>query len=458
MKSNLERIYLVSPVILQNIFVTIKGYSIERTRHGGNYEKFLKELLSRNSWSFDSYLTYQKRKLKEMIVNAYEYVPFYKKLFKRLGLLPSDINSVKDLTKIPLLNKDAVRKNPFDFIDVRFKAENKSAYHTTGTTGTPIKIYANKVTRQWNYAFFDNFQISNGLDPKKKRATLGGRIICHPNQTSPPYWRYSPAQKNLLFSSYHMTNENLPYYIDKLEKFKPDTIDSYPSSIYILSKFILEKYRPGIISPKGIITSAATLFKEQREVIEKAFNCKVFDQYGSAEMCVFAGQCRFGKYHLRPDYGVTELIKDNDPAVPGSISEIVCTGLINNIMPLIRYRVGDLAILDTKECDCGLNTPILKEVLGRIDDFIVTPDGRKIGRLSPVLKGFPVKEAQYIQKRVDQLIVRIVKAEGFENKTEKDIEIELRKRIGSEMAVKIEKVNSIKRGPGGKLRTVISEI
>jgi phenylacetate-CoA ligase len=127
-------------------------------------------------------------------------------------------------------------------------------------------------------------------------------------------------------------------------------------------------------------------------------------------------------------------------------------------MPLIRYRIGDLAVLDTKECDCGLNTPILKEILGRIDHFIITPDGRKIGRLSPVLKGFPIREAQYIQRRVDQLIVRVVTAEGFDKKTEKDIKIELRKRIGSEMAIKVETVNSIERGPGGKLRTVISEI
>jgi len=86
----------------------------------------------------------------------------------------------------------------------------------------------------------------------------------------------------MMFSSYHLTQQNLPYYIDEMAKFNPELIDSYPSSIYIVAKFLVENGGAGLIKPKGIVTSAATLFEEQRELIEEAFKCKVYDQYGAA--------------------------------------------------------------------------------------------------------------------------------------------------------------------------------
>jgi phenylacetate-CoA ligase len=127
-------------------------------------------------------------------------------------------------------------------------------------------------------------------------------------------------------------------------------------------------------------------------------------------------------------------------------------------MPLIRYRIGDVGIMSNETCSCGSNTPYFEKILGRMDDFILTPDGRYVGRLSPVLKGFPVKEAQYIQKRMDLVVVKLIKDPNFNSQTSKQLIKEIQKRLGYSINIELEFVDELPRGPGGKLRTVISEL
>ena len=459
MKSFTESIYLKLPVWMQNLLINAKGYSIERIRHGGHYKEFLEEVLGRENWNEELFSNHQWKEVHKVLDLAYNNVPYYYKRFRETGLSPDRIHSLEDVALLPYLEKNEIRRDPLAFVDNRVNRKELLILHTTGTTGTPLRIYTNKMARQWNYAFFDAYLTSLGIKGDSHRATFGGRIIAHPMQNKPPFWRYSFFQRNLLFSSYHMTDKNLPFYFDKLKEYRPELIDSYPSSLYVLGKYIIEHNKAGQIRPKGIVTSAATLFEEQREVIEEAFQCKVRDQYGCAEMCIFVGQCKEGKYHYRPDYSLVEIIKENGQiAKPGEMGEIVCTGLINQVMPLIRYRIGDVGIMSSETCSCGLNTPYFEKMFGRMDDFVLTPDGRYVGRLSPVLKGFPVKEAQYIQKRMDLVVVKLVKDSNFDSQTSKQLIKEIRKRLGYSINIELEFVDELPRGPGGKLRTVVSEL
>ena len=191
----------------------------------------------------------------------------------------------------------------------------------------------------------------------------------------------------------------------------------------------------------GITTSAETVLPEWREIIEKVFKIKIYDQYGAAEMCVFVAQCPEGSYHIHTDYGILEFIReDGTTAKFGEEAELVCTSLINPVMPLIRYKIGDRGIASDKSCKCGLPFPVIEKLLGRIDDFIVTPDGRKIGRLSPVVKNFPLKEVQYIQNDRQSVDILIVKDKGYEINTEKKLIEELRKRLGNVIKINIKYV------------------
>lgn len=459
MKSLSETLLLKLPPLLQNIILSFYGRQLVRRRYGGDYEEYLKEACFRLDFNGQQMKEYADKRLMKIVTDAASYVPYYRKLFHENNINPKDIKTVDDLERIPLLVKKEIRENIDQFIDERFDKKKLLCIHTTGTTSTPLNIYCDESSRQRNYAYYERFLMQNGLRSRSERATLGGRIILKPDQEKPPFWRYSYFQKNLLFSSYHLKDQNIPSYIEKLISFKPDYIDSYPSSLFTIANYAKKNNIDLRGITKGITTSAETLFPEQRDVIEGVFGVSVADQYGAAEMCVFVGQCRHGSYHIHSDYSIVEFLRqDGSKANLGEEAEIFCTGFINPIMPLIRYRIGDRGVLGGDYCTCGSVFPVMEKLLGRIDDVILTPDGRKIGRLSPVLKGFPIKEAQYVQKNINLVTVFIIKDMGYEEKTEKDIVLELRKRLGNEINITIQYVNEISRSSGGKLKNIISEI
>ena len=184
-----------------------------------------------------------------------------------------------------------------------------------------------------------------------------------------------------------------------------------------------------------------------------------YDQYGAVEMCVFVAQCTKGKYHVHSDYGIIEFINEyGKPACPGETAELVCTGLINPVMPLIRYRIGDLGVLSDDNCDCGNPFPIMKELIGRTEDTIITPEGNKISRLGRVIYDFPIKEIQYIQNSKKSLKILIVKDVSYTFKDEQHLIKELRKRLGAKIAIDINHVDKIERNFNNKFKTVLSNL
>lgn len=458
MKSPFEEIYLRSPVVVQNAAVTLFGLIIKQIRKSGKYRNYLHEVILRNSLEPNMLNNYIIKCLKSALKDAAN-TPYYRILFDKIGFSPDDVKSEGDLVRLPILEKEIVRSNQEQFINDKYKRSRILTLHTTGTTGTPITIFCSKDVRRKNFAFFDNYLLSVGINPRGKRATFWGRIVVSPEECNPPFWRYSVFQKNLLFSSYHLNNKNIPIYLKKLYSYRPHYIDAYPSSIYILAKYALDNGINMKGVTKAITTSAETLYPWQREVIQAVFDIPVYDQYGSAEMCVFVGQCREGNYHIRTDYSLLEFIRDDGHiAQPGEEAELVCTTFINPVMPLIRYRIGDRGIRSDEPCRCGSPYPVMKTLVGRSDDVINTPDGRKVGRLGSVLKGFPVKEGQYVQKNLHEIIVRLVKADGYSNETESQITKELHKRLGFSITIKYQYLDEITRGPGGKFKTIISLI
>jgi phenylacetate-CoA ligase len=459
MNKSLDALYLKSNPLLQNIALSLYGFRLNRIRHGGEYRNYLKTIDKHLYFDHKSLSAYINGMIAKVINEAVKNVPYYRQLFETCGLSTKEIQTVEDMRKIPLLEKRLLRIDPYKFVNEKYNVNNLLCIHTTGTTGTPLKIFCNKNTRQFNYAYYDRFLSQCGINVKGRRATLGGRIISHQEQRQPPFWRYSYFQKNLLFSSYHLTDKNIPAYIDQLIKFSPDFIDAYPSSLYHIAKYAKDHDIDMKNVTKGITTSAETLFPEQRELLESVFGVPVYDQYGAAEMCVFVGQCKVGSYHIHADYGVLEFLReDGTNADPGEEAELVCTGFINPLMPLIRYRIGDRGIRSDTHCKCGSAFPVMEKIIGRMDDIIVTPDGRRIGRLSPVVKGFPVKAVQYIQKVRESLEVHIVKDNGFTSETEKQLILELKKRLGDMISIQLIYETTIPLGRGGKLKSIISSV
>jgi phenylacetate-CoA ligase len=449
-----EDILVILPRWLQNIIISLYGHKQKKQLFNSAYN-YYRKIIDENLYSDESDLkNYQQTQLKEILLNASN-TNHYQEIFKKLSLDVNANTTLSELTRIPILSKEQLRNNPRDFLNTNYK-KFKTLF-TSGTTGSPTKIFYNLHVRQKHYAFYSRYLKSIDVDIFDKKATFGGKIFIKNNQNNPPFWRYDHYNKNLLLSSYHITDNNIPSYIQELKEYKPKYIESYPSSIFSLSKFAFENGISLEGITKAIITSAETLMDDQRKIIERVFQTPVFDQYGSVEMCVFIAQCKSRNYHIHTDYGHVEFInKDGNEAKPGEIAEIICTGFINVVMPLIRYRIGDLCVLSEAKCSCGSKFPILEEIVGRKDDVIHTPDGRMVSRLGKALYGLPINEIQIIQREKKYIDVLVVKDRNFTLTSEEKLRQQLVNRIGKEIDIKFKYVDTIDRGPNGKLKTIVS--
>lgn len=263
----------------------------------------------------------------------------------------------------------------------------------------------------------------------------------------------------MIFSSQHLAPSTLSIYADTLSRFRPVVVRGYPSSIYLVALYLLEAGRTDI-RPKAVFTSSETLLAFQRRAIEEAFGCRAYSYYGNTERVAHLLECQAGNFHILTESCVVEIVKENgDPAQPGESGELICTGLFDRAMPLIRYRIGDSGILGKGNCPCGLPYPFLSALTGRVEDIVVTPDGRHVGRLDHVFKDtLNVKEGQIIQEKIDSILVKIVPRDGFGPKDEKEIVNALRLRLGPTIGIQIHKVQQIPKTRSGKFQFVISKV
>ena len=183
----------------------------------------------------------------------------------------------------------------------------------------------------------------------------------------------------------------------------------------------------------------------------------MFDHYGAAEMAAFVTQCAAGTYHVNPEFGIVEVLREGRPARPGESGEIVATGFVNPVMPLIRYATGDLAEPACGPCVCGRAFPSLARIEGRIDDVLVTPEGRWIGRLDPIFKGVSsLHETRIVQDRADHVRVEVVPLAAFTDAERNALVSALRHRLGPSMQVDVVQVDRIPRTAGGKFPAVVN--
>lgn len=455
----LEDIYTAAPIWVQNLMVTGYGAKLYYERYFNQDKEFLRFLLANQGSSFEEIRVQQTAWLKSLLVHAGENVEHYRESFKQAGFEPRDLRSLEDLQLLPLLSKETLRTAGDRMLAGNFTSKQVVTLNTSGTTGKSLKISVDLASRRKAYDFVTRYHNWAGLENSRNNATFGGRTIVPQSQKSRKFWRYNAVMGNYLFSTYHLSEENLPHYINKLREVQPRFIESYPSAVYIVAKFMEEHGLAGI-RPKAVLTSGETLFDHQREVVERVFGCKLFDQYGCTEQALFVSQCEEGTYHAHPEYGIVEILDDDDaPVGPGVVGRVVCTSFVNSATPLIRYDLGDTACWSDGKCRCGRNFPIVKEISGRKDDYVVKTDGTKIGRLDPVFKAVDsVQLAQIVQLDLKHVVVKLVPGSTYCREDRDNIVAELQKRVGEDMSIAVEEVADIAKTNNGKFRAVISHV
>lgn len=455
MKPWMESVYYRSPVFLQNIAVSAMGFKLRSERYRIAGEKKLAELLKTQYFSVDEMLNYQSAAFVKIARHAINNTVFYKSWASKNGIVAGDIKSIEDLNLFPIIEKAYIRENAQEFRAQPLSGKSKKiTLHTSGTTGTPLSVYTDQDSRSEHYAFFSRLRSWYGLQPVDRRATMFGRIIMPATQKESPFWRYDAINKNLLMSSYHLKNENLVHYYNKLVDYKPQEIFSYPSSIVQLADFIIkENLKP--IKLKLLMTTAEHLHDHQREKLTRAFDAPIVNQYGCTEMAFFASTLPSGDFCLHPEHGIAE-VKGSTGALQGSgEGELVVTGLVNFSMPVVRYVIGDNVELGAYNNNGFMR---LLDVQGRKDDVIYMRDGTPVGRLDPIFKGGTgIKAAQIYQSESGDIFLRLVPDSTYTNEVGTDLKKELEKRVGMNISIAIELMNSIEKGSNGKFRSVISE-
>ncbi len=452
-------IYNSMPASIQSHLVSIYGKRLYRKRYSGIYESLIKEMREKNRMDEKSVHEYQLGRIRGLLLHAQVNVPYYRDLFKKIRFDAKSFEDFSQLQDIPPLEKDTLRKNINAFKSEDSRNKPYFTQRTSGSTGTPLKIEVDEVTYKQVMAALVLHEEASGVRFGDRRATFAGRMIQPAEQMTPPFSRLNRAENQLLFSSYHLNDKTVSAYVHELEQFEPAEIIGYPSSIYNLAYLISAGNITVKFRPRAIITNSETLLDWQREKIEKVFNAPVRDYYGTAEYVMFARQCDQGLYHVNNSLGLIEVVNDKNAQIVGLEGDILCTTLSNYYMPLIRYRVGDKAIKSETSCSCGVHGPTLERIVGRIDDFITTRDGRRIGRLDHIFKGLTdIREAQLIQKSREKCVIKIVKAASTAAIDEEKLQGNFLERVGIDMGLDIEYVESIPKSKNGKFRAVISEL
>lgn len=452
-----KNIYNILPVWAQNLACTLIGVNEKRIRFGGEFNSIY-ENLKKTEWLDKKAIEeFQVKKLKEIIKYSYENIPYYKELFDNNNIKPDDINSLKDLEKIPILTKELVRENFEKLKNPNFKGEIIHS-STSGSTGKALNFEISKKAIQYRWALWFRHRNRFGVKPTDKYATFTGLPVVPLNQKKPPFWRENIAMKQTIFTMHHINKNTVPSIVKRLNKGDFVYYSGYPSILFALANIIEELGLQITKSPKVIFTGAEALLQYQRNKISKVFGCLVTDQYGFSEGCGNASRCEYDLYHEDFEYGILECHNptfNDDNTYTGTI---LATGFTNLAMPFIRYEVGDTATWVNTKCQCGRESKTIKEINGRIEDYIITPEGNKIRRLDYLFKNTKsIFEAQIVQKELGSIIIRIVKRSSYnKEKMEKKLRNEVKSKISESLKVYFEYVNEIERENTGKFRAVKS--
>lgn len=456
--------YEKAPVWLQNLALTAFSAKLHRERYGPEFERFCALLAQMERAAPQTVQQYQDTQLQRLVTHAYATVPYYRDLFDARGLKPIDIRQCADLAKLPLLTRTDVRRH-FDALRSRaFDVRALRLGHTSGTTGSPLEVYYDAGVIHMTYALMDRqyrwagARLARGGD---RIAVLRGNVVVPVGQRKPPFWRYNRYHRQLLLSSFHLSPANLPLYVQELERFVPAVVDGYPSTCYVLARYLLAAGRT--LPVRAVITSSETLYDFQREAIERAFACKVFDYYAAAERVLFTTECeRHEGHHVSSEYGVLEVIDTRGaPVAAGQTGTLVATSLHNFGMPLLRYVTSDVSGLKPRPCSCGRTLPLMEDVSTKAEDILALADGRMI---SPSVLTHPfkpmhsVEQSQIVQQDYDHVVIRLVPNAAYRSSEGDYLVREFQARLGANVRVEVQVVDELERTKAGKFKWVISKV
>lgn len=387
-------------------------------------------------------------------------VPYYRQLFAERGFDPAGVTSLADLQRLPPLTKPIIRAQV-----EQLKADGHgplTRYNTGGSSGEPLVFYMGKSRKSHDVAAKWRATRWWGVDIGDPELVVWGSPIELGTQDRVRQLR-DGLMRSTLLPAFEMSAANLDRFVEVIRRVRPAMLFGYPSSLSLIAAHARASGRA--MDQLGIHVAFVTsekLYPEQEQTIREVFGCPVANGYGARDAGFIAHQCPSGSLHISAEHLVVEtLLPDGTPAAPGEPGEIVVTHMATAEFPFVRYRTGDVGVLDDDPCACGRSLPVLREVQGRTTDFVVARDGTVMHGLALIytVRDLPgVERFRIEQLSLDETVVKIVAGPAFDAASEQRIVRDFRARLGQGVDVRIEKVAEIPNEASGKYRYVVSRV
>ena len=409
----------------------------------------------------------QLAKLQRLLQHAYVHVPYYRQAMTRAGVKPEDVQSLDDLARLPLLEKHDVRKRlHFELFADTHRKRDMHRIATSGSTGEPFVTYADRHQLEMRFATTLRALEWTGWrfgDPQVRlwHQTLGMSRLQMTRERIDAWFL-----RRLFIPAFEMKRSTLEAFVDRIRRHNPVLVDGYAESLNLLATYIRGGELPGF-SPKAVMSSAQALPDSVRAVIEDGLTTTVYDKYGAREFSGIAYQCgESAEHHVMDESYIVELLVGGRPAAPGEVGEVVITDLNNFSVPLIRYRIGDLAtaVDNTIACPCGRGLSRIGSIQGRTQAIVHCGNGTWLPGtfFHHFFKDhdYAIRSFQVQQSRKGAFTLRIVKNDQFSDDAFARILNELRQFVGddSETDIDVQFVYEIPLVRTGKHSPVVSTV
>ena len=343
----------------------IKGHSTVAVRNA---------LEASQWWPSERLADLQRERLKSLLDHAGSHVPYYRALFRRIGFDPRDITDVGDLARLPMLTKGDIRADPELLKSTHAKGLARS--NTGGSSGEPLVFYIGKervshdVAAKWRATRWWDVDIGD------REIVVWGSPIELAAQDR-VRWLRDRILRTRLLPAFEMSDAKLDEFVATIRAFRPKMLFGYPSALaHIAWHATARGVRMDDLGIRVAFVTSERLYDDQRAAIESAFACRVANGYGGRDAGFIAHECPAGGMHMTAEDVIVETIDPQGRPVPeGEPGEIVVTHLATRDYPFVRYRTGDIGVLQAEKCACGRGLPLLKEVQGRATDFVVSSSG-----------------------------------------------------------------------------------
>lgn len=450
----LQRLYDRFPSPARNVMTSARGWFLTQIRYSREARAILREIRGHEMWTSQKINDHQCKALQQVVDHARRTVPFY------ADYPDQRIRCTADLQLLPVLDRETVRHNQEHLLSGSTPPRRRIRAGTTGTTGANLRVAYTKELARANWAHLLRQWAWAGVKSRQPRLTLFGARIVPAKRTKPPYWTFNLPERQILMSIFHLSDGTAPLYLDFLARQKGKILEGFPSVLGILADFVLHRGEP--IPMRVIFTSGEPLYPPVRAKIEQAFQARVFDSYGMTEYCGLIQECECGQMHLIPEFGLLEILDEQDhPVEPGEEGYFVWTGFLNRAMPLIRYRIGDRGRWQAGgPCGCGRAFPLVVPTITRESDVLRCPDGRLFSprALNQLLKhSASLRTCQFIHDRPDRVVVRAVPSNGRASEDAMQIRASLQDLLGPGMQVIAELAAEPVSRPGGKIPLIVNQ-